>query len=202
MSAATWGHQQCGFSPNQVVQLERDALACSGLPRGRCRTISLVVIYGVHGTPIARIIRETVTAWFQLVPNSLEDLREAWAVARRFLANAPKVHNHVYGIMSNLISLIMPAKWHPYAIDRWIDTDGQHWLIDAKASPNIVAAALIKAVLKAQMAQAAQHHDAKGIEEGINWEYSLRHTRQLRTKRRILPTMLCFGIRSVLSMLA
>ena len=87
-SAATWGHQQCGFSPNQVVQLERDALACSGLPRGRCRTISLVVIYGVHGTPIARIIRETVTAWFQLVPNSLEDLREAWAVARRFHANA------------------------------------------------------------------------------------------------------------------
>ena len=194
-SAGTWGHQQCGFSPNQLVDLERDALACSGLPRGRCRTISLVIIYGVQGTPVARVIRETVTAWFQLLPNCLDELRDAWAIARRFLNSTPKSYNHIYGIMSNLICLIRSAKWQPYAIDRWIDPEGQHWVINAESSPNIVAAALIKAVLKSEMAEAAKHHDGKGIEEEINWEYTLRHTRSLRSNSSFYP--LCCALETI-----
>ena len=64
----TWGHQAVGLSNFQVLNLERRALACSGIKAaGRCRTIGVVVAYGLLGTPVARVIRETLVAWCDLI---------------------------------------------------------------------------------------------------------------------------------------
>ena len=50
-SAATWGHQGSALTEHQILTLERDALASSGIKAaGRCRTIALAVCYGVLGT--------------------------------------------------------------------------------------------------------------------------------------------------------
>ena len=51
-AAATWGHQSSGLSPNQVADLEKQALDCTGLSVGRCRTTSLVVCFGLQGNPM------------------------------------------------------------------------------------------------------------------------------------------------------
>ena len=86
-SAATWGHQGSSLSDSHMIELERDALACTGIkPAGRCRAIGLFVAFGLQGTPRSRIVRETVKAWFELLRqlNSklLGDLKKAWNKAR------------------------------------------------------------------------------------------------------------------------
>ena len=49
--AATFGHQACGFSPSQMLSLERGALSCTGIKKeGRCRATALVVAFGPLGT--------------------------------------------------------------------------------------------------------------------------------------------------------
>ena len=70
-----------------LLELEKDTLAGSGINNaGRCRTIALVVGYGVQGTPRARVVRETIRAWCGLHRNSttqvLNDIRCAWPIAR------------------------------------------------------------------------------------------------------------------------
>ena len=68
---ATWGHQAAAISDSKTVELEKDALACSGInPAGRCRTLALPTAYGVLGTPRARIYREILRAWFDIIRNS------------------------------------------------------------------------------------------------------------------------------------
>ena len=62
-SAATWGHQAAALSEAQLLDVERAALASTGITKeGRCRTIALLVAFGLLGPPRARIIRETLRA--------------------------------------------------------------------------------------------------------------------------------------------
>ena len=68
LPAATWGHPACGITPTRIVQLERDALDACGLTKsGRCRSTGLVLHYGLMGTPMARLLRDTFFNWCQVV---------------------------------------------------------------------------------------------------------------------------------------
>ncbi len=89
-AASTWGHQAAGVSDSHVRALERDALACTGIrPEGRCRTIALMISYGLLGTPKSRIIRETIKAWIDVLKLSsdslINDINLAWPLARNKL---------------------------------------------------------------------------------------------------------------------
>ena len=58
-SSSTWGHPVSPLSESMIVQLERDALASTGIkPHGRCRAMALVVAFGLQGTPRSRLVRE------------------------------------------------------------------------------------------------------------------------------------------------
>ena len=66
--AATFGHSACGLTLQELEALEISAANCTGITQpGRCRTFALVLAYGRYGTPYARIIHETITAWFDIV---------------------------------------------------------------------------------------------------------------------------------------
>ena len=117
-SSQTWGHPASGLGDSQMLALERDALACSGIKaEGRCRTLALVVSYGVLATPRARIIRETLTAYFEslkiLMPEQLISLNKAWHTALLHLRSYSRPSEHVRGLISNVISILLSAKWHP-----------------------------------------------------------------------------------------
>jgi len=136
----------------QTKSLERDALACSGIPRaGRCKTFALAVAYGLLGSPVARIIRETVAAWFailpQCTPQQVNDLRVAWSHAKDKLSFQHSVR-HIHGIMSNLVYILIKARWQPIAFNVWRDRDGSLWIINSFVSPNIVAAAIAKSMFE------------------------------------------------------
>ena len=132
---ATWGHQAAGVSETQLLHLERDAMACSGISTaGRCRAIGLLVAYGVLGTARARIIRETLRDWFGMLrlaesqPNAIENIRSAWAKAKSVLRNNNNNIQSVHGIMSNLIHMLIQAKWNPVAYNMWVDPCGTQWV--------------------------------------------------------------------------
>ena len=92
--------------------------------------------------------------------------------------------------------MILNAKWHPYALNRWIDQQGTHWIIDPSSSPTLVAAALVRDSFALSLPGAALHFNGKGIQDGVNWEYSLRHLRQLR-KEPVFYSFAC-ALESVL----
>ena len=67
-SSATWGHQAAGLSDSCILELEREALACTGInPAGRCRKLGLIAAFGMHGSPRSRLERETIRAWFDVL---------------------------------------------------------------------------------------------------------------------------------------
>ena len=88
-SAMTFGHPACGIAPTNVRRLHTDALAATGIGKGRCTFTSLDIFYGEYPTPFARIISELLTVWFKLLKTSKNDehfntldIRNTWAKAR------------------------------------------------------------------------------------------------------------------------
>ncbi len=184
-AAATCGHQASGISSNGFLQLERDALSCTGIsPKGRCRTIALVVTYGVQGTPKARVIRETLRSWFEVLrmasPHILNDIGTAWPKARHVLMTASNPILSVKGIMSNLIYLLLQAKWDPVSFRLWREPDGSEWAIAGEIiSADAVAAALIRSFLRLDLKTASAHYNGFGIQDGIDYHNTMNVTRGL-----------------------
>ena len=86
-TASTWGHASCGISMTQLNSLEREALACTGFNKsGKCRIVGLITQFGIMGLPFARIIKETIFQWFDLLkllsPSDISELKTAWCEAR------------------------------------------------------------------------------------------------------------------------
>ena len=71
-SASTWGHQAAGVTPNEMIAIERNALACSGVsPIGRCRLISLSVIYGPGGTRRLELSKTQLKCGSRFLPSTV-----------------------------------------------------------------------------------------------------------------------------------
>ena len=92
---ATWGHQGSGIPNSELLGLERDAISGTGISSaGRCRTIGLLVAYGLLGTPRATIVRETIRSWFEIVriasavPQVINNIRYDWGEAKHKLCNS------------------------------------------------------------------------------------------------------------------
>lgn len=172
---ATWGHKTYAIYGSKMFELERDALACSGIdPAGTCRTTALVVGYGVQGTPRARVVRERVRALFSLFRNSatqvVDDIRRAWPIAREhLLQNACRIHG-VKGLLSDL-----------FYINFWQDPGGDHWaIVDGTVSLDRVAAAITGSYLNHDFVGASTHYNGLGMQHGIDVDSTFRHLRNLR----------------------
>lgn len=143
-------------------------MACSGLkPGGSCRAIALAAVYGVLGTPGARLL---IRVWFQRLGtcDSKEDLRDAWSKAvEHFKTNYN--HKDIKGVMTNLIALLMRAGWVPVNMFCWKDSAGSTWTMGGiKVSPDTLAAAVIKDLFLLELRRARHHYNGKGIRDGIH----------------------------------
>ena len=154
LPAATFGHAACGLSRAQIESLEMQAANCSGITKpGRCRTLALVLAYGRYGTPLARIIHETTTAWFNTLCDYLSrgnhiDVIRAWSKAHKTLKNSRKNAEYsnagTRGLMSNVISMLLNLGWYPTAYNVWEDPVTGTWtLTDASVAPHLVIRKLI-----------------------------------------------------------
>ena len=185
-ASSTWGHQASGLAESKISELESDALACSGIKAaGRCKTIALIVAFGVQGTPRARIVRETIRAYFEMIRSAtsdeIKDIRSAWPIARDHLISKKVNAMHIIGLMSNVIYILLHAKWNPRAFNCWEDPENSKWIIQSWAvSPDIVAAAISNSYFSNCLKSASLHHNGKGIENGVDVINTLRHPRSIK----------------------
>ena len=165
-SSATYGHPACGMSKSSLDNLEVQAANCSGITRpGRCRTVALVLAYGKYGHPAAKVINETMKAWFAvlheyLITGKEKDIRIAWRRAVTHIKKLRKDRQHsnagIKGIMSNVISLLLNLRWSPSSFDTWIDPVTGAWTIgDASVAPHILIKKLVDSAVDIKLQEAA-----------------------------------------------
>ena len=187
-AVSTWGHQASAISEIKMRALESEALACTGIRSGgRCRTSALFVAYGVQGTPRARVVRETIRAYLQLLRSAsteeINDIRAAWSIAKQAIVNKNRHISSIHGIMSNVIYVLLNAQWNPRTYNLWADPEGALWqIVDWNVSPDIVSAAITRSYFQIDLERAAKHYNGKGIENGIDTTNTLRHIRNIKTK--------------------
>ena len=134
--------------------------------------MGLVAAYGLQGTPRSRMVRQTIRAWFDVLkvggPELVKQVRVAWTKAASILTNKP-CHSNVLGLMSNLILLLLKAKWTPVSSHAWKDPSGQLWtMAGTSVSPDNVAAEINRDLFIADFQRAAGHYNGKGIADGIH----------------------------------
>ena len=184
-AASTWGHQASSLSDTALLELERDALNCAGIQTaGRCRVTALMVCYGIQGSPKARIVRETIQAWFKLLrladSNTISKIKQAWPIAVEAVKQPNGIQN-VKGIMSNLILFLIKAGWFPTNLFSWKDPREANWTMSGvTTSPDIVAAAVIKDLFDIDLKRGANHYNGKGIEKGIHYNATVRVLRNFK----------------------
>jgi hypothetical protein len=119
-SSDTYGHQACGVTPTQLRMHESRALASTGIPAaGRCRTSALIFGFGKYGTVQARLIRDTFVSWFQFLLHAekydielIQDIEGTWLKAVAKISTKAYPFNHVTGLMTNVIAILLSAKWN------------------------------------------------------------------------------------------
>lgn len=187
-AVSTWGHQAIAISELRLRSLETDALACTGTkPGGRCRTTAFMVAYGLQGSPRAMIHRETIRAYFDVLraasQEGIADIRSAWPKARDFLIGKKLNVLAVHGVMSNVIYILLHAKWFPRTYNLLEDCNGAQWqIVDWHVSPDIVAAAVTESFFSHDVVRAAEHYNGKGIKHVVDTDNTLRYIRNIKTK--------------------
>jgi hypothetical protein len=115
----------------------------------------------------------------QCTTQQIDDLRVAWSRAKDKLLFDHNVR-HIHGIMSNLVYILIKAKWQPIAFNVWRDRDGSLWIINSFVSPNIVAAAIAKSMFQISLVRAAAHHDGLGVQNGVDLDCTFQVVRNLK----------------------
>jgi hypothetical protein len=149
--------------------------------------MALLVSFGILGTPRARIVRDTIRAWVAILRdlsgNPLTRLRVAWANARNKLV-ADNIPKNIRGLMSNIINILIRAGWDPRQFNVWNDDDGSTWaIVSVKASPDSVAAAIIKSYHRADLKRACGHHNGGGMQDGIDYHNTMNVLRAFTKKQ-------------------
>ena len=183
----TYGHPACGIAPTNVKKLQSEAVASTGVGKGRDTFTSLVIFYGESTTPFARIISELMQSWFKLLRHNkhdihfqFKDLSDAWVEAKGTISKSKYKQIHVKGIMSNVIYTLYLLKWNPSEIGYWEDEAGQRWQLDLLCNPKVLIIELTKSYNLIQSKQAAWGRNGKGMESGCDWHTTLSLHRTLQ----------------------
>ena len=119
-------------------------------------------------------------SWFEILRTSdgktIEDIRQAWPIAKNNLLDFNCKITCVRGLMSNVLYILIKGDWDPIAFNYWKDPDKAGWaIVDWSVSPDIVAAAITKSYFSKDLTRAALHYNGKGMEGGIDTDITFRH---------------------------
>ena len=173
-SSTVWGHQGSGISDSHLRWLESRALSATGIPKpGRCKTIALIFSYWCLGTPAARIIRETVTAWSDVLkdsdPQNIDRISKAWdTVVYNCTYNNKTSFFHVCGLLSNVVHMLFRLERKPRKFDEWESKNGDVWKHNAEAHPHGIINEPIHDMQSQRLRSASLHHNGAGLETGID----------------------------------
>ena len=199
LPAETWGHQASGLSPSHILAIERDAIRCTGIGTGYCRTIALRVFYGPYTTPYARIIKELVISWFRVYKLNMcgipiINISKAWHIALNKIVAFPTNTNNIRGIMTNIINMLLTLNWKPTHFNEWTDRNGEKWKLCLDESPRDLIRQLISDFNDRELIKASSFRSAIGIEGNICWPFTLalhNKTNIDYSQKSALETILC-----------
>ncbi len=110
----------------------------------------------------------------------LIEINLSWPLARDRLVSSTSPVNDIRGIMSNMIFILISAKWSPVACNAWRDHEGTLWVLNnSSVSPDIVASAICKSHFLIDLRRAASHHNGAGLQNGIDYNTTMRWVRNL-----------------------
>lgn len=139
-------------------------------------------IFGLNDTARARIIREPIKAWLDILkptePHVILAINTVWNDIVHDLMTDIRFHKNK-GVMPNIIYIyiyiLLKARWRPLSFNLWEDSQGSLWqFTSVSVSPSVVASALIESFFNLDLVRASNHHNGKGVENGIEVENSLR----------------------------
>ena len=92
--------------------------------------------------------------------------------------------------MSSLIKLLLFLNWEPKSLDLWLSPQGDRWqVLDYRHSPVYLIQALVDTYNTKQFLRASKHYDSYGIQNGIDFEYTLSLLRTLKAKSQPPPSL-------------
>ncbi len=220
--AMVWGHPISGLSSTMLLDIERTGARCSGIhPAGKCRFTTNCVVYGPFGHPVARVLKELFRTWFDtlaelftLKPDMYPDLRQTWVKkyeqmqitlqsdvdSSLFEFSRSKLDKHMTGILSNVLGMLLRLGWNPKHFDIWQNPLGEAYILRA-AKDNITPLLydIINSYNSLQYARAAQHFDGKGMEQGVEWHYTLSLVHSWRRSKDNWISQLLAALETILA---
>ena len=87
----------------------------------------------------------------------------------------------VKGIMSNLILILIKAKWDPESLYQWRDPRGTRWtMAGVSTSPDVVANIINRDFLNIELHRADGHYNGSGLKNGLHINATLKILRKLK----------------------
>ena len=168
-----------------------------------------IFTFGKYGTPQARIVHETIIAWFRTIHDFLingdhTDVVIAWAKVHATIKVARKDATYsiagTRGLMSNVISILFNLGWQPTTYNMWEDAVTGPWALtnaNASVAPHIVIRKLIDTAHRNRLyTDAHLHHNGGGLKNGVDWDCTLSYHRTLKkpelyNQKCALETIMC-----------
>jgi hypothetical protein len=117
-------------------------------------------------------VRESTTAWLDLIrtlePQVVVQINKLWDQVVDTLQKDLRVHK-VWGILSNIVYILLEARWNLLRFNLWEKPDGSQWqLTSQRVSPTLVATALAQSCFRQDRVRASAHHN------GVVWKMASR----------------------------
>ena len=207
-SAGLWGHQTILLPESKVIQIEKRGAQSTGINvSGRCRFFACIVAYGDRGHPVARLIKDIFTSWFQVLEDfctdrNMQDVKQAWNITRSkvYITKSYKSINNRHGLMHNVISWLFRLGWNPYAVDLWLDSVGQAYEpANADTPVHLILHELVDAYNRTRLRELGHIRNSKGIEDGVEFKATLVNLRNNKLKKNYplmsaLEVAMCGGM--------
>jgi len=200
-SNATWGHQTSGLSMQKWTKIEVAAANAGGFGKGRCRYTALYVAYGPEGHPFVRIIKELFILWFKLIlpmtrnrDPTLQSIEEAWSQIYIKIAEGQqsitleKCMSKTDGIAAQVVVILYSLGWIPVNYDKWLDPDGNEWILASESTEPFPVMPLIWKILhtyhRKQINKASEHFDGSWLQDTIAWDIVLSKNKTLKNQKK------------------
>ena len=134
LAKAAWGQAGQGMSPTEVSKLRSAMAGATGINQpGRCRTMAILLAYGLRQDHAVKLACDTVTLWIDLWrehPEVRADARHYWRNLHQELVVDGKVIWHlVTGPLSATIATMTSLGWSVQFAELWADPAGAQWAL-------------------------------------------------------------------------
>ena len=88
-------------------------------------------------------------------------------------------------VLSLNVTLLSFLGWRPEQFGKWIDSKGNIWHLNSKVPPQNVVKELVNSYVNKELTRASEHFDGLGMQNGIDWDSSLKIIRNAKAENML-----------------